>query len=150
MFSKTSIKFIAAAAVILTLALASPAAAQRRASAQVGSEGVGGFAELYDAIEPVPLSADYEEPTLIYLWEEEKLARDVYNELAYKWQLPIFSNIADEPTAHLDSSSVHSFIDLAFELVSRGKSVIIASHDPAISDGGSYNQVFELRDGRLA
>ena len=58
--------------------------------------------------------------------------------------------IADEPTAHLDSSSAHSFIDLAFEMVGRGKSVIVASHDPAICGVGSYNQVFELRDGHLA
>jgi putative ABC transport system ATP-binding protein len=58
--------------------------------------------------------------------------------------------IADEPTAHLDCSSAHSFIDLAFEMVGRGKSVIVASHDPAICGVGSYNQVFELRDGHLA
>lgn len=58
--------------------------------------------------------------------------------------------IADEPTAHLDSSSAHSFLDLAFEMVGRGKSVIVASHDPTICRAGSFDRVFKLRDGRLA
>jgi putative ABC transport system ATP-binding protein len=57
--------------------------------------------------------------------------------------------IADEPTAHLDSSSASAFIHLAFELLARGKSVIVASHDPAICGIESYTRVFELRDGRL-
>jgi putative ABC transport system ATP-binding protein len=57
--------------------------------------------------------------------------------------------IADEPTAHLDSSSGSTFIHLAFELLARGKSVIVASHDPAICSIDSYTRVFELRDGHL-
>ncbi|MHC4384489.1 MAG: ABC transporter ATP-binding protein [Planctomycetota bacterium] len=57
--------------------------------------------------------------------------------------------IADEPTAHLDSSSADAFIHLAFELLARGKSVIVASHNPVVCGIDSYTRVFELRDGRL-
>ncbi len=57
--------------------------------------------------------------------------------------------IADEPTAHLDSSSADAFIQLAFDLLARGKSVIVASHDPAVCGIGSYHRVFELHNGRL-
>jgi putative ABC transport system ATP-binding protein len=57
--------------------------------------------------------------------------------------------IADEPTAHLDSGSASAFIHLAFELLARGKSVIVASHDPAVCGIESYSKVFRLRDGRL-
>jgi hypothetical protein len=101
MFSRISVKPVIAAAVIFTLALASPAAAQHRASAQGGSECVAGFAELYNAIEPVDLFGS-EETALLYLWEEEKLARDVYLALAARWQLPIFSNIAGAEQNHMD------------------------------------------------
>ncbi len=101
MFSKHSFAPLVAAAVILTLAIASPAAAQqRRASDQVGAACVGGFQALFDEIEPVPLSAA-EEEAVVYLREEEKLARDVYLMLADKWQLPIFSNIARAEEKHM-------------------------------------------------
>ena len=103
MFSKHSFTTLVAATVILTLALASPAAAQqRRASAQVGAKCVGGFQALFDEIEPVPLSAA-EEEAVVYLREEEKLARDVYLKLADKWQLPIFANIARAEQKHMDA-----------------------------------------------
>lgn len=102
MFSKHSFTPLVAAAVILTLAIASPAAAQqRRASDQVGAECVGGFQALFDEIEPVPLSAA-EEAEVLYLREEEKLARDVYLTLADRWQLPIFTNIAGAEQKHMD------------------------------------------------
>jgi hypothetical protein len=102
MFSKHSFTPLVTAAVILTLAIASPAAAQqRRASAQVGAACVGGFQALFDEIEPVPLSAA-EEAEVLYLREEEKLARDVYLTLADRWQLPIFSNIARAEQKHMD------------------------------------------------
>jgi hypothetical protein len=102
MFSKHSFAPLVAAAVILTLAIASPAAAQqRRASDQVGAACVGGFQALFDEIEPVPLSAA-EEEAVVYLREEEKLARDVYLMLADKWQLPIFTNIARAEQKHMD------------------------------------------------
>ena len=84
---------ILAVAVVAVVASRAPADAQRRASAQVGANCAGGFQALFDEIETVPLSAA-EDAEVLYLREEEKLARDVYLTLAESWQLPIFSNIA--------------------------------------------------------
>ena len=103
MFSKRSFNLAITAAVILTLALASPAAAQqRRASAQVGANCSGGIGALFDEIETTFLS-EAEKDEVIFLREEEKLARDVYITLADKWQLPIFSNIARAEQRHMDT-----------------------------------------------
>ena len=56
--------------------------------------------------------------------------------------------LADEPTAHLDSICARSFLDLIFDFLSQGKSVIVASHDPAVCDS-KMTQVVQLRGGRL-
>ncbi len=58
--------------------------------------------------------------------------------------------IADEPTAHLDAVSARSFTHLMFDLLSQRKSVIVASHDPALCKPELYSHVFELRGGRVA
>lgn len=85
----------------IVIVAAFPADAQRRASAQVGPECVGGIGALFDEIEPVPLtSAD--EADVLFLREEEKLARDVYLTLAARWQLPIFANIARSEQSHME------------------------------------------------
>ena len=57
--------------------------------------------------------------------------------------------IADEPTAHLDSISARAFTHLAFDFLSRGKSVIVTSHDPAVCRSELFTHVVELRGGRL-
>lgn len=51
---------------------------------------------------------------LLFMREEEKLARDVYLQMADLWGMNIFSNIARSEQAHMDS--VLSLIDL-FEAV---------------------------------
>ena len=93
-------------AVILFLALASPGdAQQRRASGQVGPGGgacTGGVGTLFDQIEVTHLNGD-EESHIVYMREEEKLARDVYLTLADTWQLPIFGNIAGAEQRHMDA-----------------------------------------------
>ena len=93
-------------AVILSLALASPGVAQqRRGSGQVGSGGgacTGGVGTLFDQIEITHLNGD-EESHIVYMREEEKLARDVYLTLADTWQLPIFGNIAGAEQRHMDA-----------------------------------------------
>jgi hypothetical protein len=50
----------------------------------------------------VPLSPA-EQEGLVFMREEEKLARDVYLTLAAQWQIPIFSNIAASEQTHMDS-----------------------------------------------
>jgi len=89
------------ALAITSLAITSPAEAQRRTGMQVGPGCVGGVGALYDEIEPVEL-LEHEVTAIIYMWEEEKLARDVYLALANSWQLPIFSNIARAEQKHMD------------------------------------------------
>jgi hypothetical protein len=48
------------------------------------------------------LSAD-EIEGILYMREEEKLARDVYLTLYDQWSLPIFQNIADSEQTHMDA-----------------------------------------------
>ena len=57
--------------------------------------------------------------------------------------------IADEPTAHLDTTLAHEFISLMGELKGRGTTIIMASHDPIVYDSELADRVVELRDGRL-
>jgi hypothetical protein len=46
---------------------------------------------------------DAEQAGLLYMVEEEKLARDVYQFLAGKWDLAIFSTIAQSEQTHMDA-----------------------------------------------
>jgi hypothetical protein len=46
---------------------------------------------------------------LVYMLEEEKLARDVYTALYSTWGLPVFQNIAASEQAHMDA--VQSLVD---------------------------------------
>ena len=41
--------------------------------------------------------------TLVYMREEEKLARDVYRTLFTRWNLQIFNNIAGSEQVHMDT-----------------------------------------------
>ncbi len=50
------------------------------------------------------LSAD-EAAALIFMIEEEKLARDVYNVLAVTWNIQIFQNIVKSEQTHIDQLS---------------------------------------------
>jgi len=47
--------------------------------------------------------SDREVEDLLYMREEEKLARDVYLTLFEAWESPVFSNIAASEQAHMDS-----------------------------------------------
>ena len=57
--------------------------------------------------------------------------------------------VADEPTAHLDSRSTFEFVNLIAGLRDQGKVVLVASHDPLLCDAGCFDEVFEIRDGRI-
>ncbi|HNR44473.1 MAG TPA: DUF2202 domain-containing protein [Methanofastidiosum sp.] len=47
--------------------------------------------------------SDSEREDLLYMREEEKLARDVYIKLYEKWNVPIFNNISNSEQTHTDS-----------------------------------------------
>jgi hypothetical protein len=49
-----------------------------------------------------PLNSD-EQATLLFMREEEKLARDVYTSLYSKWQINVFSNISSSEQTHMDA-----------------------------------------------
>ncbi|GAM10074.1 putative ABC transporter ATP-binding protein [Geobacter sp. OR-1] len=57
--------------------------------------------------------------------------------------------VADEPTAHLDSRLSHEFMKIVSELKSKGKTILIASHDPIVYDSEIADTVVEMRDGRI-
>ena len=51
---------------------------------------------------------DYdEEQSLLFMREEEKLARDVYLTLYEQWDKPVFANIADSEQTHTDAVAEH-------------------------------------------
>lgn len=52
---------------------------------------------------PVEELSQVEKDNLTYMREEEKLARDVYMTLYEKWNLPIFSNIAQSEQTHTEA-----------------------------------------------
>ncbi|MDI6824091.1 MAG: ABC transporter ATP-binding protein [Bacillota bacterium] len=55
--------------------------------------------------------------------------------------------LADEPTGNLDSRTGREILELLVGLRERGKTVIVATHSPAVA--GACPRVMELRDGRL-
>jgi hypothetical protein len=67
-----------------------------------GGNGGAGIGTCCVATPTVPLTAD-ETNWLAYMREEEKLARDVYQQLFAKWKLRIFDNIARSEQRHFDS-----------------------------------------------
>ncbi|HTR44178.1 MAG TPA: ABC transporter ATP-binding protein [Thermodesulfovibrionales bacterium] len=57
--------------------------------------------------------------------------------------------LADEPTAHLDTSLSREFMKLMRDFRARGKTVIIASHDPIVFEDEQLDLLVDMRDGRL-
>jgi ABC-type lipoprotein export system ATPase subunit len=42
--------------------------------------------------------------------------------------------IADEPTSHIDAESIKILFDILMDLKSKGKTIIVSSHDPVFLD----------------
>jgi putative ABC transport system ATP-binding protein len=57
--------------------------------------------------------------------------------------------IADEPTAHLDSRLSEELMEILAGLMRRGKTVIVASHDPIVFGHRDVSAVLPMRDGRI-
>ena len=57
--------------------------------------------------------------------------------------------IADEPTAHLDTDLSRQFMEIMISLKEDGKTILIASHDPLVSDYGGVDRGVGLRDGEI-
>ncbi len=86
--TKTTNRKVAVVATVLLLA--------------TGALAVADAPIMIDSIEPAPLSAT-EEAGILFMREEEKLARDVYLALYDVWQLRVFTNIARSEQQHMDS-----------------------------------------------
>lgn len=57
--------------------------------------------------------------------------------------------IADEPTASLDGERVGQFLAIAEELKRSGKTVLITSHDPRITQAAIVDRLVTMADGRI-
>lgn len=57
--------------------------------------------------------------------------------------------IADEPTANLDGERVAQFLAMADDLKRSGKTVLITSHDPRITEAPLVDRLVTMTDGRL-
>lgn len=57
--------------------------------------------------------------------------------------------IADEPTAHLDTTLSYRFMEIIEKFKSEGKTVIITSHDPLVYESAMVDRVVNLRDGKI-
>ncbi len=57
--------------------------------------------------------------------------------------------IADEPTAHLDTALSREFMEIVATLKGRGKTIVMASHDPIVCSEGLVDRIVEVRDGSL-
>jgi len=57
--------------------------------------------------------------------------------------------IADEPTAHLDSALSGELLSIFSSLRSEGRTLIIATHDPAVVASPLVDRVLTMHDGRL-
>jgi putative ABC transport system ATP-binding protein len=55
--------------------------------------------------------------------------------------------IADEPTSNIDAESIRILLDIFIDLKSKGKTIIVSSHDPVFLD--CSETIFFLKDGKL-
>jgi putative ABC transport system ATP-binding protein len=56
--------------------------------------------------------------------------------------------LADEPTAHLDSRLSKQFMDFMAGLKKEGKTIIITSHDPMVTEYEAVDRIVDMKDGR--
>jgi putative ABC transport system ATP-binding protein len=57
--------------------------------------------------------------------------------------------VADEPTAHLDTRVSREVLGILAGLRDRGRTVLVASHDPLVHESPLVDRVVAMRDGRL-
>ncbi len=56
--------------------------------------------------------------------------------------------LADEPTAHLDTTLAVEFMQNMHRLRDQGRTIIIASHDPVVFEDSRISLIVAMRDGR--
>ncbi|MDO9254293.1 MAG: DUF2202 domain-containing protein [Bacteroidales bacterium] len=68
-----------------------------------GSGGKGGCSNYSVSNIPASPLSENEKQGLIFMREEEKLARDVYTAMIEFWDIPVFSNISRSETSHMEA-----------------------------------------------
>ncbi len=58
--------------------------------------------------------------------------------------------LADEPTAHLDNHRSLEFLEIMIGLKKEGKTIVLTSHDPLVSQCRGVDHSYDIRDGRIA
>ena len=58
--------------------------------------------------------------------------------------------LCDEPTANLDAASRGQLLALLADLKERGKTILVATHDPVFTGLDCVDRRVRLRDGRIA
>jgi len=57
--------------------------------------------------------------------------------------------LADEPTAHLDSRLSSEFMNMMADLKKAGKTIIITSHDPMVTEHDKIDRIIDIKDGQI-
>jgi len=57
--------------------------------------------------------------------------------------------LADEPTAHLDTTLSREFMEIMQQLKATGKTIVIASHDPLVFEHPAIDRTITIKDGRI-
>lgn len=57
--------------------------------------------------------------------------------------------LADEPTAHLDTRLGEEFMHYMADLKGRGKTIVITSHDPMVTEHRAIDRLLDMKDGRI-
>ena len=57
--------------------------------------------------------------------------------------------LADEPTAHLDTRLSKEFMNIMSDLKKAGKTLVIASHDPLVTENEAIDRIIDVKDGRI-
>jgi putative ABC transport system ATP-binding protein len=57
--------------------------------------------------------------------------------------------IADEPTANLDTHLAREFMAILEGLAGDGRTILLTSHDPLVTESAVVDRVVEMRDGRI-
>jgi putative ABC transport system ATP-binding protein len=57
--------------------------------------------------------------------------------------------IADEPTANLDTHLSKEFMGILEALAGQGRTILLTSHDPLVTESEVVDRVVEMRDGQI-
>jgi hypothetical protein len=87
---------------LLAIVIATSAASSISVAGQNGRSGARPFAQKTQITQTAPLNAE-DTASLLWMREEEKLARDIYRRLYDQWRDPIFLNIAKSEQRHFDA-----------------------------------------------